>query len=165
MKKITLGIVVFVVIVAGGIFALGHKGRKDAQPHMGGFENGGFDRIARDLNLSDEQKAQAKQVFEDSKSRVEPLMKQLRENRQQVKDLGTDGVFDEQKVQEIADAQANLMKQMFIEKEKGKAQLFAILTPEQREQAKQKINDFEGRFKDHGGRGGRGGREKAESGF
>jgi protein CpxP len=165
MKKITIGIVVFVVIVAGGIFALGHKGRRDAQPHRGGFENGGFDRIARDLNLSDEQKTQAKQVFEDSKSRVEPLMKQLRENRELVKDLGTDGVFDEQKVQETANAQANLMKQMFIEKEKGKAQLFAILTPEQREQAKQKLNDFEGRFKGHGGRGGRGGREKAEPNF
>lgn len=146
MKKIILGILVFTLIIAGGIMALAKKGNRDSSANRAGFREKMFDRIAKDLSLSDEQKTQSRAILEESKSRIEPLMRKIGENRQQAKELGTDGVYDEQKVQEIAGAQADLMKQVFIEKEKDKAQLFALLTAEQREQAKQKLNDFEGRF-------------------
>jgi Spy/CpxP family protein refolding chaperone len=153
MKKITLGILMMALIIAGGIFALANKSSRNFSERRDEFRERMFSRIASDLKLSEEQKSQAKQVLEDSKSRVEPLMQQMDENRKQIKEFGTDGVYNEQKVQEMANTQADLMKQLFIEKEKGKAQLFAILNDEQRERAKQKMNDFEGKFRKGGPRG------------
>lgn len=155
MKKITFGFLIISLIVVGGIFALAKKsgGGGDRSPGRDGFREKIFDRIARDLNLSEAQRTQAKQVLEDSKSRLEPLAQQLGENRKKVRETGTDGVYNEQKVQELADAQTDLMKQLFIEKEKTKARLFAILTSEQREKAVRKMSDFEERMRKNGPRG------------
>jgi len=63
-------------------------------------------------------------------------------------DLGANGVFDEQKSQEVAARQAEIVKKLLVEKEKTKASLFAVLTSEQREQAKEMMNDFVENF-DH----------------
>jgi Spy/CpxP family protein refolding chaperone len=150
MKKITLGILMVALIIACGIFALAHKSGRNFSERRDGFRERMFNRIASGLNLSEEQRTQAKQIREDSKSSAEPLMRQLEENRKQIRELGTDGVYNEQKVLEMASAQADLMKQLFIEKEKSKAQLFAILNDEQRERAKQKMSDFEGKFRKGG---------------
>ena len=50
-------------------------------------------------------------------------------------------------VNQIADSQSETMKQLFIEKEKTKAQIFAILTPEQRAEAAKMKDAFKERFK------------------
>lgn len=84
----------------------------------------------------------------------------MKESREQIKDLGTDGNFDEAKVTEIANNQAENMKQLFIEKEKTKAQLFAILTPEQKEKAKEMHHKFGERMKGKFGHRFGGGKEK-----
>jgi Spy/CpxP family protein refolding chaperone len=136
------------------VFAKGERGS--------GFGKGGFppqglvNRISKELGLSDEQKTQANQILDDAKTRVEPLFETMKQNHEASKSLGTDGNFDEAKVNELASQQAETMKQLFIEKEKAKAQLFAILTPEQREQAKQLQDKFGERMKGRFGRGHKG---------
>jgi Spy/CpxP family protein refolding chaperone len=101
-----------------------------------------MEKIAAELGLSEEQKTQVKQILEDSKARIKPLREQMIQNHETAKNLGTDGNFDEAKVNEIANQQSETMKQLFIEKEKTKARLFAILTSEQREKAKQMKEEF-----------------------
>lgn len=148
-KKIGLAVLFLGTLVIGTAFAFG-KGH-------GGFHRGfgpqGFpppfllERISKELGLSDEQQTQAKAILESSKERIKPLMEQMKQNHAMAKNLGTDGNFDEAKVNEIANEQSETMKQLFIEKEKTKAQLFAILTPEQREKAKQMQDKFAERMK------------------
>lgn len=70
------------------------------------------------------------------------MREHIRQNHETAKNLGTDENFDEAKVNEIAHQQSETMKQLFIEKEKTKAQLFAILTSEQREKARQMKEEF-----------------------
>ena len=162
-KKIGLLIVGLATLAIGTIFAFAHNhaGFGGQRSGFGGFARPFMlERIAAELGLSDEQKAQANQILEESKTRVEPLMNTMKEGRAQVKDLGTDGNFDEARVNEIAKSQAETMKQLFIEKERTKAQLFAILTPEQREKAKQIEGKFGQRMKGRFGRGQKGGDEK-----
>jgi Spy/CpxP family protein refolding chaperone len=106
-----------------------------------------FNQISAKLNLTNDQKVQVKTIMENSRKRFQPLVEQLESNHQQNQNLGTDGVYDEQKVKELADEQSEIAKQLILEKEKTKAQLFAILTPEQREQAKKMRDDFESRIK------------------
>jgi periplasmic protein CpxP/Spy len=156
MRKI--GIVTFVV----GVLAVGLVGmifaQKGKEGNRSGFAGKDFppqflvERIANELGMNEEQKTQAKSVIEASKERVKPLMEQMKQSRETVKDLGTDGNFDEAKVNEIANQQSETMKQLFIEKEKTKAQLFAILTPEQREKAKAMQDKFAEKMKGRFGR-------------
>jgi len=76
------------------------------------------------------------------------LLEGLKETHKTSEDLGVNGVFDDQKSQEVAARQAEIVKQLLVEKEKTKAAFFTILTSEQREQAKQMMNDFVEKF-DH----------------
>lgn len=135
-KSIGLAVLAVAVLAFGTIFVF-------AKGHRGEFAGGGFpsarmiERLSAKLGLSDEQKAQSTAILEESKGRIEPLMQALKETRKSVRDLGTDGVYNEAEVTRIAAEQAETAKQLFVEKEKTKAALFAILTPEQREQAKE----------------------------
>lgn len=154
-SKFGLAIIGLVTLTIGTIFAFGfghgHDGKgRGFGPGVGqvGFPPAFLvDRIANELGLSDEQKAQSKQILEDSKARIKPLMEQMKSGHEQAIDLGTDGNFDEAKVNQLANSQAETMKQLFIEKEKTKAQLFAIMTPEQREKAKEMQAKFADRMK------------------
>ena len=111
-----------------------------------------FEKIATELGLNDEQKTQAKAILEIRKESVKPLFEQLKQNREKSKNLGTDGTFDEAQVNQIANEQAETMKKLFVEKEKTKAELFAILTPEQREKAKVLQDKFGEKMKGKFGR-------------
>lgn len=150
MRKITIGIIAVSVLTIGLVGLIFAQKRGE---NRGGFAGQGFpppflvERIANELGLNEEQKTQAKSILEKSKENVKPLLESMKQNHQTVKDLGTDGNFDEAKVNEIATSQSETMKQIFIEKEKTKAQLFAILTPEQREKAKQMQEKFAEKMK------------------
>lgn len=157
MKKGLIVFLVMAVIGAGAVLIFAQKGSRT------GFGGRGFGRIAQKLNLSDEQKAQVKTILEDSKTRSKPLMDELRESRKQSENLGTDGTFNEEQVNQIANAQAEKQKQLFIEREKTKAQIFAILTPEQRAEAAKMKEQFKERFKGGFKKRGGGKAEKAET--
>lgn len=157
MKKITATILVI------SLLTIGLVGLVLAQKRGGeGFGGHGFpppfliEKIATELGLSDEQKEKAKQVLEDSKARIQPLMEAMRAGHIQAKDLGKDGVFDENAVVALATRQSETMKQIIIEKEKTKAALFAILTPEQRTKAEQLRETFESKRKERFGQEGKG---------
>lgn len=120
--------------------------------HKGGFgrHSGGFaihhamilEHLSEKLSLTEQQKAQAKQIMADAKPRVEPLLEQLKGTHKASMDQGLNGVFDEQKSKEVAARQAEIIKQLLVEKDRTKAAVFGILTPEQREKAKQMMNEF-----------------------
>src|SRR5215204_5809706 len=149
MKKSIIAILTIVVLGLGAVFIFAQKGKMN-RGGFGGFGGRGFERIAEKLNLSDEQRTQVKTILEDSKTRVKPLMDSLRESRKQAETLGTDGTFNEEQVNQIANSQLETMKQLFIEKEKTKAQIFAVLTPEQRAEAAKMKDQFKERFKGKG---------------
>jgi protein CpxP len=148
MKKSIIAILAIIVLGLGAIFIFAQKGRMHRGGLAGGFGGGGFVRMAEKLNLSDEQKTQVKTILEDSKTRIKPIMESLRENHKQAENLGTDGTFNEAQVNQIAANQAEITKQLFIEKEKTKAQIFALLTPEQRTEAAKMKEQFKDKFKD-----------------
>ncbi len=143
-KFFGFAIVGIATLIIGTLFVFAQGGREGwkGRHHGAVFGQGGFppqflvDRIAAESGLSDEQKTQAKQIMDESKTRIEPLFATMKQNHEAIKNLGTDGNFEEAKVNKMANQQAETMKQLFIEKEKTKAQLFALLTPEQREKAK-----------------------------
>lgn len=153
-KKFGIAILVLGILAVGTIFAFGSgQGRFHRGMGQGGFPPPFLvEKIAKELGLNEEQKTQALAILDSSKETIKPLMEQMKQNHETAKSLGTDGNFDEAKVNQLATEQSETMKKLFIEKEKAKAQLFAILTPEQREKAKQMQEQFGKRMKERFGK-------------
>lgn len=153
MKKLVVAFLAIALVTIGTIFVFAQKGEGKKFGRDFGHR-GGFERIAKKLNLSDEQKEQVKQILETSKTKVQPVLENMKSIHQQLDAATADGQFDEAQVQALATQQANIMAQMIVEKERTKAQIFAILTPEQQAQAKQLKEQmkekFKGKFQNHG---------------
>lgn len=156
MKKFIIGFTVFALVAISTIFAFAQKGDGKRGRHGFGGERGGFGRMAEKLNLTDAQKEQLKQITEASRAKIKPLMESLRANHQKMETLTANGQFDEAQVQAAAQEQAQISAQLIVEKARVKAQMFQILTDEQKAQAaqmkEQMKNKMKERFKNRGQR-------------
>ncbi len=149
MKKIITAILAIALVSIGSIFIFAQNDNEGGkEKYKRGFgHRGGFERLAKKLNLTDTQKEQAKQIMEASKSKVQPLKESMKSIHQQLDAATADGQFDEAQVQALASQQANITAQLIVEKERTQSQLFAILTPEQQAQAKQLKEQMKEKFK------------------
>jgi Spy/CpxP family protein refolding chaperone len=150
MKKIIFGIAAAAVLITGSIFVIAQRsGGKGGHGFGPGGYRGGIEMALRGLDLTDEQKAKAKELMEAAKTSAEPFKEQILANHEKIRGLGTDGKFDQAQVEALATEQGNLMSKMIVEKEKVKAQIFALLTDEQKVKAAEMRTKFEERFKNH----------------
>jgi protein CpxP len=147
MKKAIVGIIGAAILTVGAIFVVGqHKVNKGE--HFGGKGHRGMIGMAlMGLDLTDEQKAKVKEIMETTRTSVEPLREQMKANHIKIRDLSTDGTFDQAAVEALANEQGSITAKLIIEKEKAKAQVFAILTDEQKAKAAEMRAKFEERMK------------------
>jgi|ERR1051326_4398463 Spy/CpxP family protein refolding chaperone len=118
-------------------------------PHRGfGHRSGGMlNHMTKELNLTEEQQSQVKSILDGERSRTKPLMEQLRQNEQaqNQQNLKTGGSFDDLQVRAFANNQAQIMRDLIIEKQRTKSQIYSVLTPDQRQKALQLIQQHEQR--------------------
>ena len=96
--------------------------------------------MTRQLNLTEAQQTQIKGIMADEKTKIKPLMQQLRQN-QQAEDANINGTFDENQARAFAGKQAQLTADLIVEKERMRSQVYAVLTPEQRQKAQQLMQE------------------------
>jgi protein CpxP len=108
----------------------------------------------RGLNLTDDQKARAKQIGQSFRERTQSLRQELQAKRQELRQAGAGGTFNEaqaaQKLQESASLRAKLMGEQF----KMRQEMLAVLTPEQKAQMEQKRAEFKDKGNERGHRKG-----------
>lgn len=152
MKKLTIAFLAIAIAATGAIFVFGQTEGQE-KPHRRGFSHrGNFHhrgmmmgrRMFRQLDLTDAQKEQIRTIRKTSRDSTKALRDSLRDTHKQLADLGTDGTFDQAAVESLAGQQADLQKQLIIERQKVKSQIFAVLTPEQ----KTKFNEMKANFAD-----------------
>ena len=90
------------------------------------------------LDLTDAQQAQVKDIMAKEKPALKPLMQQMAQSHQQIRELTMAGTFDEAKVRTLATQQAQTMTEIIVQKARIESEMIQILTPEQ----KTKLNDF-----------------------
>ena len=159
MKRIALILAVVVVVAGAGLglhaFARPHRG--DFGGDGMGFGGPGFmmKHMARKLALTDEQQKQVKGIIRDGFNRAQPLIEQLRKN-QDARDTAVSGQFDENAARSFANSQSQIISELIVEKERAKAQIYNLLTPEQRQKAEalrkehqQRMQDRIDAFKEH----------------
>ncbi|HUF04478.1 MAG TPA: Spy/CpxP family protein refolding chaperone [Aridibacter sp.] len=139
MKKLTVAILAIAIIAAGAVIIFGQTGGQDgkgnrAYSHRGKMHKRGMigGRMFRHLDLTDAQKEQMKAIRQASRENTKGLRENSRNVGKQLSELGTDGTFDQGAVEMLAAKQADIQKQVIIERQKVKAQMFAVLTPDQK---------------------------------
>src|SRR5215831_11188461 len=135
----TSGFALILALVFG--IALAQNGQGNGtQPHKGkqGFGRGrrGAGMMFSQLNLSDQQKSQLKDIFHSQRASAQPLRDELKTKRQALRAATTASNFNEDEVkaaaQDLASTQANLM----VIRAETMRKAFAVLTPDQQAKLK-----------------------------
>jgi len=105
--------------------------------HMGSdhkYGDRGFnvDRIAKKLNLTDDQRTQIEAIVEGSKQQMSDRREKMQASREQLKELIQQSPLNETEVRKVADAQGDLKADMIVLRAQQRAKINAILTDDQR---------------------------------
>jgi protein CpxP len=145
-SKLT-AITAVLTVFAGMAFA---QGGSDAPMHhrRGGFM-GGMELPLRQLNLTDEQKAQVKQIFQAERPAMKPLMQQEHAAHTQMIQLITSGTFEQAKVAAIAAQESQTHMQLEIEHAKMASQIYQLLSSDQKAKVADIIAQHQQRMQQH----------------
>ena len=156
MTKRILAIAGVAVLVIGAtVFAFG-RGLHGFGQERGGHGRGPMpgpemvDHMAKALGLNADQTTQIKAIFESVRPAEEARQAKLEELHKQLEAATANGQFDETKVREIANQQAQIAADRTVEHMRMKSKAFAILTPEQRAKAEE-MHKSGGPYRRHGG--------------
>lgn len=104
--------------------------------HRGKDPGKRIDRMAKKLNLTEAQKEQIKAIFASERDKAEPLRKKLAETRENLRKAIEAEPFNEATVRALAESQNETRVELVVSRARAKSQVYALLTPEQRELAK-----------------------------
>ena len=159
MKKITVTLLSIALIAMGAIFVFGQTnggssdkaftgkrgfgkhGKRHRRGGGKGFGMGG--RMFKNLDLTDAQKEQMKTIRQTSRESSKALRQQMKANRQQLQQLTENGQFDEGSVAAVAQQLGQLHAQMIVEQQKVKAQMYNVLTADQKSKLAQMKAEFQ----------------------
>jgi len=105
--------------------------------HMGSdYKHGdkGFnvDRMAKKLDLSDDQRTKIEAIIKASKQQKSDQRDKMKANREQLKELTMQSPLNEAAVRTVADAQGDLKADMIVLRVQQRAKINAVLSDEQR---------------------------------
>lgn len=84
------------------------------------------------LDLTDAQQAQMKAILTQEKPIIAPMVQQLAQTHQQLRQLEESATFDEAKVRSVAAQQTQTMVDLIVEKARVKSQMMQVLTADQK---------------------------------
>jgi Spy/CpxP family protein refolding chaperone len=143
-KKFFITTAILMAVAAGlATSALAQRPGRGFGHHSGWM----LKNMAKELNLTDAQQTQIKGIMADGKTRTMPLMKQLRQN-EQAENANINGTFNENQARTFAGKQAQIMSDLMVEKERTRSQVYAVLTPEQRQKAQQLMQERQQRWQE-----------------
>jgi len=114
-----------------------------------GMFGGGMRYLAHQLDLTETQHAQVKAIMAKEKPNFQPLMLQMAQNRQQMRQLIMSGSFDEAKVRELAAQQSQTVTELTVQRARVESEMFQLLTPEQKTKLTTIVTQHEQRMMNH----------------
>ena len=101
------------------------------------------------LNLTDEQHAQVKQIMQAERPNIRPLMQQETQSHQQMMQLITSGAFDQAKATALAQQEAQVHTQITVEHAKIASQIYALLDSNQKAKVADMMAKHQQRMQQH----------------
>ena len=121
------------------------RGRLMDAVHKRGEKGFNVDRMAKKLDLSENQRAQIEAIMEASKQKMSDHRDKLRANRKQLKSLTMQSPLDEVMLRKVAEAQGDLKADMIVLRVQQRVKINGMLTSEQRV----KLEDMGGKKRGH----------------
>ena len=142
-KILFLALAAIVLAVAAGMggTVLAHG---QGEGYGAGFHRHGgmFGHMKKELNLTADQQQKIKGIMQAERSKTQPMVQQLRQN-EQAQNASINGSFDEAQARAFAQKQSQIMSDLIVEKQRTKSEIYAVLTPEQRQKAQQLMQQHE----------------------
>ena len=104
--------------------------------HEFGLDGHMMEFFAKQLDITDAQKTQMKSVLQKEHATMKPLMQQVRQMDEQLKQY-VEGAYDEAKVQALVAQQAQTLVQVKVQETRIHNELYQMLTPEQQAKLKE----------------------------
>jgi periplasmic protein CpxP/Spy len=130
MNSKLIAVTAALTLCAGMALAQAEGGGQKHHPH-GNFMRG-MELPLRQLNLTDEQKTQIKQIFQAEKPTMKPLMQQEHAAHMQMVQLITSGTFEQTKAAAIAAQESQTHVQLEVEHAKVASQIYQLLSSDQK---------------------------------
>jgi protein CpxP len=154
LKLATLSLVL--MLAAGIATAQDATTAGPTHPHGGrGFGGPMFGFFGHQLNLTDAQKAQMKDIMSKERPALKPLMQQMGQGQAQLRQLEMSGNFNEEQARTIAVQQSQTMTDLAVQRARIEAEMIQVLTPDQKTKLAQM-------WQRHGQRFGNQGQETAQ---
>jgi periplasmic protein CpxP/Spy len=150
---------ILMVVAAGLAFAVGtafaqnESGPMHHEMHQGmpGHMMGGpeFAHFLHQLNLTDDQKAQVKQIFQNEKPTITPLRQQEAQAHLQMLQLMTSDKFDPKQAAAIASQESQTHMQLEIEHAKIGSEIYQLLNSDQKAKVADMITKHQQHMQEH----------------
>ena len=116
----------------------------------GGRHNKGVfsERMIKKLDLNEKQTKQVRAIVDQSRDKFRDIKDDMRDNRRELFDMVSNGKVNKSKARKLADAQGKHMADMIMLRISTKADIYQVLTPEQREKANE-LRDTYGGMRGH----------------
>lgn len=102
----------------------------------------------KQLDLTDTQRAQMKAVLQKERATTKPLMQQMQQMHQQLKQY-EEGTYDEAKVQALVSQQAQTLVQLKVQESRIHNEVYQLLTSDQQAKLKEIEADRAARMQQH----------------
>lgn len=102
----------------------------------------------KQLDLTDAQRAQVKEVMQKEHSTMKPLMQQMHTMQQQLKQY-SEGTYDEAKVQALVTQQSQTLVQLKVQETRIHNEVYQLLTSDQQAKLKEIEANHEARMQQH----------------
>jgi periplasmic protein CpxP/Spy len=152
--KLKIAVMTFALAMASGAAIAQEEGPGPGGPMHHGMRgefmgDHGLGLPLHQLNLTDDQKSQIKQIFQAEKPNMKPLMQQQFQSHQQLIQLVTSGNFDQAKATAIAAQESQTHVQLEVEHAKIASQIYQLLSSDQKAKVADLIAKHQQRMQEH----------------
>lgn len=153
MKRFAAAMVVFALVAMAAVAAQAQEKGPAPEGMMSGpmvrgpHHGKGFVAMLEGLNLSPEQKHQVAQILKDNRDQGKALRENMKKAHLEMREVMDKTPGDEAAVRKAAQAMAKAGEEMAVHMGKVKAQIDAVLTPEQKAKRAEMRAKFKERFK------------------
>ena len=144
MNKLASAILIGSLAIGGAAIATADNDYRGKGEYHGKYCDKGkkhgyrFERMADELDLSETQMKQMRNIKETFKPQRQALRQKMRENRKTLRELMHADNIDQAAVNQLANAKGELVKEKILLRAQFKAEMNKVLNKEQREKMKNK---------------------------
>lgn len=135
--RVPLAVGLALSMASAGVYAAGDPAAEGPGRHGPDGRRFGMMRMAHALDLTEEQQASLKQMIDEQRKAVEPLVQQKRDLRRQIREQLDSEAADATTIGQLTIQSHNLGKQLRAAHEGMKERFESVLTPEQKAKLEQ----------------------------